>query len=477
MVWSNLRLLLSGISFLLLSSGVHAQEEKEWLLVWLKDKGPQQINHPLSEASVLRRSAQQISPDFHDLSVCEGYILSMKEKGIAIAYASRWLNAILIHAISNDSNIHWLKEQPFVEKVTHLASKGKVSSPHFLEGARLASGLEKPVKLLRKMYAAIGLQHLHKEGYTGEGINVAVIDAGFPGVDGLKAFKMDGDSLAWIKGSKDFFPGLDNYKRGMGHGTTVLSVMKGWISEGFTGAAPKADYWLLATENEYAEEPIEEFLLVQALEYADSAGVHVVNVSLGYHTFDLKEFSYNSGQLDGSTSISSKAAAIAAEKGMLVVNSAGNDGKDKWKYIGFPADAEGVLSVGAVRMNGKPARFSSLQSPVAKHQTPRVAAPGVGIPVIYLNGMIFFSDGTSYAAPLMAAAAACLWQQFPKATSSEIIHAIEQSGSQTAKPGKRTGYGVPDLLKARQLLLQRYPPAASQKLGLHTPLAPEWSRD
>jgi subtilisin family serine protease len=420
---------------------------------------------------------QKIPTDIYDYPVCEEYISFMKEKEIEVAYASRWLNAVLIYHSPIDSGIQWLKDQSYVEKITYLGSRGEVVSHHFTKNVRSANHPDKAMKQLEKMYAAIGLHHLHMDGYTGEGINVAVIDAGFPGVDRLKAFKMDGDSLSWIKGSRDFFPGQNNYQRGMGHGTSVLSVMKGRITDGFFGAAPGANYWLLATENEYAEEPIEEFLLVQALEFADSAGVSVVNVSLGYHTFDQQEFSYKYHQLNGSTSISSKAAAIAAKKGMLVVNSAGNDGKDKWKYVGFPADAEGVLSVGAVKMNGKPARFSSRQSPVAKHQTPRIAAPGVGFPVIFPNGMIFFGDGTSYASPLMAAAAACLWQQFPQATSAEIIHAIEQSGNQKEQPGKRTGFGIPDMLKARQILMEKYLPNPSLMEGNIMPAPPKWSEE
>jgi hypothetical protein len=288
---------------------------------------------------------------------------------------------------------------------------------------------------------------LHEYGYKGEGMQIAVIDAGFTDADILPAF----DSL-WtnnqILGQRDFVDGDNWVLDAHSHGMTILSIMGGNLPNELTGSAPGADYWLLRSEDTGSEYRIEEENWVSAAEFADSAGVDVINTSLGYSTFDDTLQNYTYKEMDGRTTRISKGAVMAASKGILVVVSAGNEGNKLWKYITAPADADSILAVGAVDAYGALASFSSVGPSYDGRIKPDIAAQGVGTVAQGLGSGLIGCNGTSCSAPVISGLAACLWQANYQLSNIEIIEMIKQSSSQYQNPDTLIGYGLPNFANA-----------------------------
>lgn len=294
---------------------------------------------------------------------------------------------------------------------------------------------------------------LHDMGYDGEGVMIAVLDAGFLNANQIGAF----DSL-WnnnqILGSKDFVnPQNPNIFGSHYHGTMVLSTMgANWPGQ-IIGTAPKADYWLIRTEDGDSEYLIEELNWVSGAEFADSLGADIINSSLGYTTFDDPEQNHTYEEMDGNTAWVTIGADMATSKGMIVVNSAGNSGSGSWQYIGAPADGDSVFSIGAVDGSGNYAGFSS-QGPTPDGRVkPNVVAQGQSSTIIDpWSGEVGSGSGTSFSSPITAGMVACLWQANPGKRNLEIMQAIQQSASQANNPDNFLGYGIPDYALAHSIL-------------------------
>jgi hypothetical protein len=210
------------------------------------------------------------------------------------------------------------------------------------------------------------------------------------------------------------------------------------------------------TEDAATEYPIEEQNWAAAAERADSLGVDVCSVSLGYTTFDNAVFNHTYADMNGNTTIIAKAADFAAKKGLLIVVAAGNDGSNSWHYIGTPADADSVMAIGAVSTNGVVAGFSSYGPSSDGQIKPSVSAVGVNAVVAStVNGQPVSGSGTSFACPNMAGLSTCLWQAFPEVNNMSIINTLQQSADRAANPDDRTGYGIPDMKKAFVLLIKQ----------------------
>ena len=221
--------------------------------------------------------------------------------------------------------------------------------------------------------------------------------------------------------------------------------MAGYVEGSYVGTAPDASYYLFRTENAPDENPVEESLWVEAAERADSLGVDIINSSLGYKTYDNANYNHTDADLDGLTTYISKGANIAFEKGILVVNSAGNAGTNG---LNAPADAAGVFTIGAVDANGDYAGFSSQGSIFQPTQKPDVVTQGQASAVIWSNNNIGTANGTSFSAPIMAGALACLWEALPDLTNAEIMQLVRESASQYLTPDYTLGYGIPNLATA-----------------------------
>jgi hypothetical protein len=298
----------------------------------------------------------------------------------------------------------------------------------------------------------ISVDQLHQQGFTGNGMIVAVLDSGFSNVDQMGAFENLRNNGKLLDGY-DFVDRTDNVYAftGNDHGTKVLSDMAGFIQDEFVGTAPDASYYLFRTEDVFSENPVEESYWVEAAERADSLGVHIINSSLGYTTYDRPEYSYTPSEMNGTTAFISRGASIAAQKGILVVSSAGNSGHVSWETVGAPADSPDVFSIGAVDNNGDYAFFSSVGSSAQPTQKPDVVARGLSAFVVNDQNNIITNSGTSFSSPIIAGALACLMQALPNKSPEQIKQLVRESSSQFSAPDNFLGFGIPNFSDALQL--------------------------
>lgn len=424
--------------------------------IQLKDKGETgfSIGHPeeyLSQRSIDRRKRQKIDINESDLPVSPDYIRIIENLNCKVVAKSKWVKTISIHC-EDSSIVAKIRELDFVKKADCVWIDSYASQ--FLKEPKEIKNTARTIFDMPSTYYGYGWeqvktvngQFLHQEGYKGEGIQIAVIDGGFEGLENnVLSSNMN------VLGTKDFV-----YETGgeVQHGFDVLSLMASNTPNLYVGTAPSADYWLLRTEDERGETPIEEDYWITALEYADSIGVDLVNSSLGYYRFDHPFENHLLSELDGKTALISQAAEMAAQKGIFVVNSAGNERIFDWKKIVFPADAEHVLSVGSINSDSIPSSFSSIGPPVGRYTKPDLSVLGDNISFIADDQTIYKSSGTSYSSPIVCGLVACLWEAFPQLTSHELLDIMRQSCHQYSNPDKYWGYGIPDMEKAYTLALK-----------------------
>jgi serine protease AprX len=445
------------------SSGLSAQNYY-WIGFTNKANSPWSLQKPeafLSQRAIERRERQSIVVDSLDLPVNPSYIEEVMQLGGTLVHSSKWMNGITVKAASDEFEADAIK-LPFVREVqlTKRSYATKSLNNKFKEPE--ASG--RLYDIDTNLYGAsaaqvsqLNAQFFHKQGYKGQGIHIAVLDAGFYKTDEYLAF----DSL-WaggqILGTRDFVGGSNVFQEHY-HGMSVLSIMGGNIPGQLIGTAPKASYWLIRSEDVFSEFLIEEDNWVAAAEFADSVGADIINSSLGYFLFDDPGMNHTYDEMDGNTTRVTRAANIAATRGMLVFSSAGNEGRnsDTWRYIIAPSDGLHVIGVGAVNGEGHPAPFTSHGPAYGGDVKPNVAAVGWNTIIQRQNGTVGPGNGTSFSSPVMAGAAACLWQANPQAASMDIKDAIEQSAHLYLHPDTLLGYGIPDLRLADKIIKSRLP--------------------
>jgi hypothetical protein len=294
-------------------------------------------------------------------------------------------------------------------------------------------------------------QFLHDVGLRGQGMQIALLDAGFTNYATLHVF----DSIntnGQILGTWDFVSGNADVND-HNHGMECLSIISANIPGQFIGKAPKASFYLYRTEDAATEYPIEEHNWVCGAEKADSAGADVITTSLGYTQFTNSTFDHTYADMNGKTTMAAIAATTAARKGILVFAANGNDGTDSWHYLSTPADADSILSVGAVNTGGFVGGFSSYGPSSDGRVKPDVASIGVGAVIATPSNTVGTGNGTSFACPNMAGMGTCLWQGFPEFNNMKIIKAIQKAGSITTAPDNRMGYGIPNMKAAFSALL------------------------
>ncbi|MDO5571888.1 MAG: S8 family serine peptidase [Bacteroidales bacterium] len=428
------------ISFLLISVDGFSNIFK--YRIYLKDKGSYKVedfkvDDLLSSRAQQRRIKENAAVDEYDLPIFKTYLKELESMGLKIVVKSKWLNSVVVS--SDDSDIlPSLKALPFVEDAKLVWKENGETQSLFLEASELD---EIKAVLSRKQIEVHNGFKLHNAGYKGDGIEIAVIDAGFLNVDRIDAINKN------VVGSYDFVDPQGDIYSTHHHGCQVLSVMASSDTSVLCGSAPNASYWLLRSEDSSSEFPVEEDYWVAAAEFADSVGVDIINSSLGYYLFDDGVDNYSQKDLNGETAFITKGANIAASKGILVVVSAGNEGQDKWKKISFPSDSKKVLTVGAVNDKNEPAYFTGVGF-TAPYVKPDVA--GVGLPAYVINteGRLATNTGTSFSAPIVCGLAACLWQALPEKKSYEIMSILKQNSSMFLTPDSLVGYGVPNVYSA-----------------------------
>lgn len=444
--------------FLFTSAYVLAQQDA-WVYFTDKPNVQTSIANPitiLTQKAIDRKNAHGVSIDARDVPVNETYISQLKNAtGITVKAKSKWFNAV--HVRGSVTDINNLKTTfSFVDKIVFADRNLNVNKT---VKQKQASKLQTALTTFNYGNATNQIQmikgdQLHVSNYTGTGITVAVLDAGFPNVNTMASFQRLRNA-GNLKGSYDFVQrDTDVYTNTTSHhGTLVLSTMAGYVENQFVGTAPDASYYLFITEDAPTENPVEESYWVEAAERADSLGVDVINTSLGYTTYDNTNYSYSTSDMDGNTAFITKGANIAFEKGMLLINSAGNEGNSSWGIVSAPADAAGVLTIGAVNSLGNYASFSSRGSNTQSTHKPDVVAQGQASAVIDENDVIYTANGTSFSSPILAGAVACLWQALPNKSNAEIMQLVRESASQYNTPDYYLGFGIPNLQTALNMVL------------------------
>ncbi|MBN2613496.1 MAG: S8 family serine peptidase [Bacteroidales bacterium] len=449
-----------GLFLFVCSLQINAQLSPGWYRVQLTDKNHSSytIERPeefLSARALQRRANQDIPIVENDLPVSRFYLDSLKKLGIPVKNTSKWFNSVVTWPIDT-LQARLLKNLNFVSEIVLVRPDPDIKKNTDNHGFKdLVSISELDYGQGLDQIAIHNGNKLHQLGYTGKGIHMAVIDAGFKNAASSLAFeKLWGNNQ--ILGYRDFaIPGSDVFNE-HSHGTAVLSVIASYIPGVLTGTAPDASFWLLRSEDANSEYLIEEDNWVSAAEFADSAGADVINTSLGYTRFDLADQNHTYEEIDGNTTRISRAANTAASKGMLLVNSAGNDGTTDWKYISAPADADSVMAVAATDFAGNIAYFSSKGPSADGRIKPDVSAIGLGTYIFSYTGLPAQSRGTSVSSPVIAGLAACLWQANRHATNMQVFQAIIESSDRYNSPDTSYGYGIPDFYKANLILKAKY---------------------
>ncbi len=458
---------MKKLSLLLLAlvAGFYAQAQIATNIYWVqftdKNDSPYSINVPedyLSQRALDRRARLGIEIDEYDLPVNPQYLQAVADCGAQLLNPSKWLNGVSVYT-SNTGVIDEINALEFVATVRNCKDFPEAQKDKERWMANEVKAVESP-RNMRGFYgeaetqvAQIKANELHDMGFDGEGIVIAVLDGGFEGTPEQSCFdnmREEGRLL----GVRDFVYGSTTVYSQSTHGTSCLSTMGAYDPNNMVGTAPKASYYLIHTEDGNSENIIEEYNWVSGAEYADSLGVDVCSTSLGYIDFDMSQWNHPFEHFDGQTAPMTIGSEIAASRGMICVVAAGNE-YDGTCTLGIPADAEHIITVGAVNGSGIRADFSSVGPTYDGRIKPDVMAMGEDTYVASGYGSwwpYYHGSGTSFACPVLAGAVACLRQAFPSASVQEICDVIRQSGNRADNPDSKYGYGIPDFTKAFDVL-------------------------
>lgn len=435
-----------------------AQSSHNTYFIQFKDKSnsPFSFSQPqqfLSPKCIERRIRTGVGFDSLDIPVNSNYIQQVLQQGnSSLLLRSKWFNSITVELLDTAIAADWKQQVEALSCVFQVKSLPSVP----LEKISIHKGTQSEEGMVSDDFYGPSFRQtemlnghlLHQLGLNGKGMDIAVFDGGFRFADVLPAMAHLFEEGRIIE-THDFLNfDSPNVFDASTHGTMVLSHMAGIIQDSLYGTAVEANYYLFQTEDVFREVRLEEDTWIQAAEWADSIGIDVINSSLGYSLFDEDYMNYSPSDMNGSTTRISQAAEICALKGTLVVNSAGNSGDDPWHVITAPSDAEHVLCIGAVDLNGSHASFSGYHPLGLNDIKPNIVAMGRQTVYAAMDSTISRGNGTSFSSPIIAGMAATLWQAFPTASNMEIFNAIEESASLYSTPNDSMGHGIPDFWKA-----------------------------
>ncbi|MBV8325294.1 S8 family peptidase [Chryseobacterium sp.] len=437
--------------FCLLTGYSIASAQTQLVFVYFTDKPNKAafFANPLSELSqksLNRRTALGISLNDEDAPIETSYLQNLQNLGFTVTDYSKWLNGAAVNA--TPSQIINLQALPFVQSVQSFARNAS-AVPKITPVAQRKNNSDTGKTLTTFDYGSgaaqidqVNIRPLHLAGYTGTGISIAVIDAGFPFVNTGTAF-----SRLWannqIKAGYDFVTKTtDIYNTSLSqHGSVVLGAIGGYLENTFVGSAPDADFYLYRSENAAVEIPEEEVYWIEAAEEADRKGVEIISTSLGYNVFDDSQYDYSYSDMNGTTSFIAKAAQIAAEKGIFVLVAAGNSGTLPWHYLLTPSDNAKVFSIGAVDSAGNSSSFSSYGPNSSGVVKPDGSAQGTSTTTVNNNTTVTVS-GTSIATPIASGGVACFIQAFPTMNRDQIMIKLRQTASLYPNHTDQMGYGI-----------------------------------
>lgn len=443
-----------------------------------KNNSPYSVENPgefLSERSVARRLRHNVETTIQDLPVNPSYITAVANLGADVAFTSRWLNCALVSCTSTVAA--QIGQLSFVSDVVYVSTgsyKGKSTPDGFI--SQYADKLEReenftPIVREKGNFAntasevfnygsgytqinQIGGIPVHEQGFTGEGVLVAIIDGGFNNANNIGGFAPLYNENRVLFELDVVNPGGNVYGSNTSdHGTNVLSCMASSLEGQFVGTAPDASFALIRTENGDSEYLIECYNWVVGAEAADSIGADIINSSLGYNTFDDASMNYTFSQMDGETAVSSIGAKTAIEKGIFVTLSAGNSNGTSWPKVGTPADTKDASTVAAINSDGGIAYFSSLGPNAANDPKPDVCALGVSATVLSTSGNVTTASGTSFSSPIACGMYACLIQANPYVAPLQLRDFVNETCDRFPNHYNDYGYGIPDFSTALSMIL------------------------
>ncbi|MBN1406276.1 MAG: S8 family serine peptidase [Calditrichaceae bacterium] len=447
-------ILISLLLFVLLFNLPVSAGQMSDVNVWIyfKDKATDsnsrlyKPNELLTERAVQRRlkvlNHEELVSE-KDLPVSEKYIEVILPLINKIRLKSRWLNAVSVEIA--EENINKIEALNFVDKVTPvLAYKKEIPGENLVIDSEYDYLRKKNIELdygnSLTQLELIKVPAMHEKGFYGQGVLICMLDDGFNLLNIHEAF----DSLDVIA-TWDFI-NADESVDDSGligsegwHGTKTLSCIGGYVPGKLIGPAFKASYLLAKTEVDDGETKIEEDYWVAGIEWAENQGADIASSSLGYIDW------YTQDDMDGKTAVTTIAADIAVELGMVVVCSAGNEGYSvNQNTLIAPADGDNVIAVGAVSSNGLRSSFSSIGPSADGRIKPDVAAMGTGVYVASSSDSMGYtlSNGTSFSCPLTSGAIALLLNAYPQLTPEQIYDAVISTASQSTYPDNLLGYGI-----------------------------------
>lgn len=436
----------------------HSQTRYKYLVLFKdKNSSPYSINQPLnylSQRAIDRRFKQGITVKESDLPPNPSYITAIQQTGATVIYKTRWMNGALVEATEIQKNT--ILGLPFVKGIEFNRALKQVRVRNAFDKFEVEKTTDLNYGDATAQIQMLGVNTMHNQGYHAENQLIAVLDDGFYNVNNSACLQHLFTNNRVLK-VYDF---VDNdatvYAQG-GHGTAVLSTIAGYIDNQMIAPAFEASFALFRTEDVATETRLEEANWLFAAEMADSLGADVINTSLGYSTFDDPSENYTTAQMDGKTALCTRAADLAAERGMVVVISAGNSGNSSWGIITAPADADSVLAVGAVNRSGVYASFSSRGNTADGRIKPDVVAVGSQTALCNTSGFASTSNGTSFSAPLISGMVAGFWQANPHLTAAEVLSCIRKSGHQFSSPTIQLGYGKGNFVRADSVANAEFP--------------------
>jgi len=441
------------ILILILSMDLMAQSgQRYW--IYFKDKEPldRSMQPALSDLAIAKKVNRNIAyDDISDMPVSLKYIRQLEMNGVRIYRQSRWLNAVSV--IMQGSSIAEIEKYPFVSKVQ------PVKTFQFRKDLSAEASLLPKVNTENygpsdNQVRMVGIPVLHDMGFHGQGVRIALFDTGF---------RLEHESLKHIQviDTYDFINNdavVDNeagdHPNQYHHGTRVLSVIGGYDPGNLIGPAYQSEYLLAKTEDLTSETHLEEDNWVAAAEWADSLGADIISSSLGYSIFESGEGDYTYEDMNGNTTIITRAANIAVEKGIAVFTSAGNEGSGSWYHITAPADGFNVVSVGGLNPDGTLWSGSSRGPTSDGRIKPELVAQGASVfnaDPLSINSYSV-ATGTSLSCPLAAGSGALILSINPNLNPLELRELLIVSASQSNDPDNDLGYGKVDLIKCFELL-------------------------
>lgn len=412
----------------------------------------------LNERAVKRRLkvlSEENLIDFGDLPLAEEYISGIKTQGIDINARSRWLNGV--SAYLTEAQLEKVRSLEYVVQIKAVNKLYKQKSDNRKENNVLNSP---PKNLLKygnsfKQMETVNVPKVHNMNITGKGVLIASFDDGFDwkNHESLKNLNVLGEYDFINEDGNTFYEKNQKYKdeRNQGqHGTATLSSMSGYKEGKLIGPAFDSEILLAKTEYVPTETPMEEDFWLEAAEWAESKGADIITSSLIYKAYDspYEKNSYSYNNYNGKTAITSIAAARAAYLGIVVCQAMGNYNQTTEPSLGSAADADSIISVGAITFSGEPASFTS-NGPTSDGRTkPDVVAPGVYIYVAVVeeisgnDSTYEYSNGTSFSTPITAGICALILSAHPELTPMEVRDAVRNTASLSNNPNNVLGWGI-----------------------------------